>query len=386
VGEIPSAFDDFRKALHLSEKLANKGWVAKSLLALGYAHHLSGQLDEASEYYRDAYLQSIEIDDKERQALALNSIAHVFAIQSREHDALGTVQQAIELWKELISESEEHRFRLGQSYNTTGEIYVELDQPERSLPYFELAWNIFDRVEGVAAEEVEQAIEWKSRTRSGRGFARWMLGDLESARQDLEWAEQHATAGDMPSILHRLSHVHWDLKERGKAEAGWRESMRKARAVGDMFTEFNSLTDLARIAFERQIAGFDHWHDFGTWYENYCRRYSYPRFTILEGLLNVYMGNLALRADEIEPATDLYLEGLPLLVQAGTYADFNIDGQLESIEERVFPSIPVKSIRQVGEVLLAGWPRETSYVAALNYFRRWKGWTRKAAEPLEAGE
>lgn len=382
-GNIPTALDDFREALQLSEELSDIEWVAKSLLALGYAHHLSGELDKAAQHYQDAYSQAIEIGDRERQALALNSVAHVFAIQKRKQEALGAVRQAIALWKELLMESEEHRFRLGQSYNTAGEIYIELDQPRESLPYFELAWNIFDRIAGVEEQELGQADEWKSRARSGRGFARWLMGDLENAQRDLEWAERHATAGDTPVILHRLSHVYWDLSEKEKAEAGWQESIERARQVGDMFTEFNSLTDLARIAFEWPVRGFDYWQDFEAWYENYRRRYTYPRFLILEGLLYTYLGNLALKAGQTEQAISLYQHGFPLLAQTGTFAYFNLGGQLDFIEEKVLPAIPVESARRVGEALLATWSPETPYLAALNYFRRWKEWPRNEFGPSE---
>jgi tetratricopeptide (TPR) repeat protein len=378
-GDIPTALDDFKEALKLSQELGDVGWAAKSLLALGYAHRLSGELDKAVQRYRDAYLQAIEVGDRERQALALNNIAFVYAIQKQEQEAFGTIQQAIALWKELLVEAEEYRFRLGQSYNTAGEIHIELGQPEESLPYFELAWNIFDRVEGVEEEqEPEQAAEWKSRARSGRGFAHWLMGDLENARRDLEWAERYATASDTPTTLHRLSHIYWDLGEEEKAEAGWRESMERARQVGDMFTEFNSLTDLARIAFEQPVAGFDHWQDFEAWYENYRLRYPYPRFLILEGLLYTYLGNLALKAGQTKQAISLYQRGFPLLAQTGTFAYFNLGGQLAFIEEEILPVISVESVRRVGETLLATWSPETPYLAAMNYFRRWKQWPQES--------
>lgn len=383
-GDIPSALNDFEEALSISQGLADTGWIAKSLLALGYANHLAGELGKAAECYQDAYRRAIETNDRERQALALNSVAHVYAIQKREQEALGAIEQAIALWKELVAESEEHRFRLGQSYNTAGEIYIELDHPEKSLPHFELAWGIFDRTGSAEVEEAGQSDEWKSRSRSGRGFARWLMGDLENAQDDLEWAEQRATAGDYPVVLHRLSHVYWDIGEQEKAQAGWRASMDRARQVGDMFTELNSLSDLARIAFEQPVSGFDRWQEFEAWYKDYCDRYSHPRFLVLEGLLYTYLGNLALRDRQTEQAIRLYGYGFPLLARAGTFAYFNLGGQLDLIETRVLSMVPAEFVRQIGKALLGAWSLETSYLAAMNYFRRWSQWSREPTQIREA--
>jgi hypothetical protein len=155
----------------------------------------------------------------------------------------------------------------------------------------------------------------------------------------------------------------------------WLRSMQEAKQVGDAFTEFHSLSDLARLAFFHQLKKFPRWRDFETYYRrDYRRRYPGLYFEILRGLFHTYLGHLAFKNGQIEEAVRLYDSGLSILSQTGTYAFFNIAGQLAFIEETVLPEIPSEAVQEMGTKLMEAWRKRSQDVAPMAYFHRWARW------------
>lgn len=382
-GKLQDAMRANERALNLSQNLGLFDWELDFKITTGWVHRLMGKLDMAQRYYNDALRMAMAKDNDMRIALLYNSLAYVHALQHQDR-AVSEIERAIVMWQKLVREREGTRFYLGQAYNIAGEICLELEQPEEALVYFELSWNIFNLEEAQNLSQGRQSLEWKSKSRSGRGFAYWQLaqhalskGDksaasshLEAARVDLEWANKHAAPFDAPVILNRLGEVYFLKKNYPETERVWLQSINEARQIGDAFSELHSLSDLARVAFYHSIDEFSTWRDFEVYYKQYIRRRS-PVFAILRGLLDTYLGHLALKAGQFDDAKRLYESGLIILAQKGTYGNFNLAGQLEFMETEVLPKTPNEIVRKLGGDLQEIWMKRTQDITALAYFRAW---------------
>jgi tetratricopeptide (TPR) repeat protein len=288
----------------------------------------------------------------------------------------------------MIKMREESRLGLGQCYNTAGEISLELERSTEALQYFELSCDIFDEEEVESISDEIGAAEWKSKARSGRGFAHWQLAvadlrrkytdsaqrNLKDALRDLDWAAEYATETDRPAILNRRGEVHFWIKNYQAARDDWQKSLREAKKIGDAFNEFLSLGNLVRLAFYVQLEKFPTLYAFEQRYIEYQSRYQI-QFDLLLGLFRTYLGHLALKQEDISKASVSYEEGLPLLAQVGMYDPFNLSGQLDFIESEVLPNIPSTLTHQIGEVLEKKWDVESHGVWASTYFRRWSHWS-----------
>ncbi|MBK8904549.1 MAG: ATP-binding protein [Anaerolineaceae bacterium] len=346
----------------------------------GWIHRLSGNLDQAIHYYGQALRHAFEIDAKERIALIYSQRAYVLALQHKNREALTEIQQSIELWQVLWQQRDEYEFRLGQAWNIAGEIYIEAERPQDAISCFERSFDIFEREEG-------QGAEWKSKARSGRGFAYWLhandlrkRGELSVAKQyfdyaykDLTWACEQASDFDAPFMLNRLGEICFAQEKYVEATNAWQEALSTAKDTGDAFNELNSLGNLARLAFVISIGQFPQIDDIEHYYRrDFRHRYPTLQFTILEGLLYTYLGHLALKQLDVERAENLYRRGMPLLSQVGTYAFFNLQGQLTFIETEIIPHLSPQLTRNLGEDLKKWWLSNQSDVnIALAYFQRW---------------
>ncbi len=377
-GKLQEALRINEQVLKIAEQLGSEEWKVKGVLEVGWTHRLMGHLGQAQKYYNDALRLAFEYDDEERIALIYNSLAYVHALQQQDK-ALNKIEMAIQLWRKLAQVRAENYIRLGQCYNTAGEIHIELAYPEKALSFFELSLNIFNR---------EDIIDWKSKARSGRGFARWQMaqtallkGDrpsveeyLKDALQDLEWALEHSTEIDGPITLNRLGEIHFLLKDYQPAEKNWKQGMSEARQVGDARSELRSLSNLARLTFYHTIEQFSDWQSFEHHYRRDYRRRYQTHFEHLVGLFYVCLGNLALKGKDVESAIRLYERGLPILAQTGSYSPFNLTGQLNFIQQEVLPVISPQYISELGETLKKMWIDGAHDVIALSYFRDWINW------------
>jgi tetratricopeptide (TPR) repeat protein len=362
---------------------------ARVLFSLGWAHRTLGLLNDALDFYQRGYLSAIRAGLHDHKALIANGMAYIYAILRDEERAISYSTEAIDAWQELIIEkpeySEDYRNNLAQAYNTLGEIWIELAKPARSGRFFELVIDMFAK---LAVEE------WLSRAYSGRGWAKWMIGkekaqvgeqeqakevDWPSALQDIEQALRLATPLDTPLVLHRQAHVLWDLQLHERAVGNWLESNRLARQVGDMFTEYNSLGDLANAAATAQVVGFDHWQDFESARTEFRARNPDTNYPVLEGLFFVYLGGLALLGGSEPDAVRHYQRGLGILSRGGTYLGFNLRGQLRSIGEQILPRARPEAVRYLGREMLAFWqrpgsPEEFAAPDAIGFFLDWSKW------------
>ncbi|MBN1284488.1 MAG: ATP-binding protein [Anaerolineae bacterium] len=387
-GRLQEALRTNERALELSQKLSLPKWVIQSTLEIGWVHRLMGNLDQAVEFYNEAFRLALAQDDDERIALIYNNLAYAHALQHDER-AIDEIQVAIRAWHRLVEQRTGYRFRLGQCYNVAGEVYVQMEKPGEALRYFELSWSIFAPEESAAqsGDVQERAVaEWQSRSRQGRGYAYWQLamaarrkGDtpgeqhnLQSALRDLTWAAEYATEIDSPTALERLGEVHFALGNYESAARIWGQSVDESQKVGDAYSELKGLGHLARLAFHYPVKDFPTWQDFERHYKrNYRQRYPTAHFETLIGLFYTYLGHLALKSEEINDTIDLYERGLSMLSQRGSYYPFNLIEQLNFIESKILPRVRPASARRLGEALTQKWITSSRDVAALVYFRQY---------------
>lgn len=382
IGKGQQAIACLNQAKEIAGKVKSVEGQAKANLALGWVYRSTGNYSEAIRYYQKTYFEANQVDDvistSVLQAQALNGLAYVHSLLQDAGPAMDNIREAISLWQQFTDRYEKYRIYLGQAYNTAGEVNLELGQPEQALANFELAWNIFLRVEGeVDRENKKQPMEWKSRCRSGRGKAYWMLKEYTMARQDLEWAAENATILDTPSVLLRLGFVYWDIDLVKEAIRSWERSRDQAQLVGDMMIEYYSVVSLARAAIFFPIEGYSVPVDFEKWYrEDYVARFPEASFPVLDGLFFVYLGGLYLRSAQILEAIDYFSRGLYVLAKNDRIG-LHLRDTLLFLDSRVLPRSSDRDVQQIGRKLLETWPTDSRNLTAISYFRNWsrrKSW------------
>lgn len=380
-GKLAEALRANQEAGTIARKLENRRLQTEIVIDSGWICRLQGQLDEALSYYMSASVLAEDLNDEKSLAKVFQSQAYIYALQHRERDAIERIQAAIRMWRRLIEKGESNEFRLGQAFNVAGEIFIESDRPQNALPYFELSWQIFEVEESTNASS--DASEWKSKSRSGLGFAHWQMALasirdnldprelLSDALDELNWASEFATAFDSPTILNRLGEVYFLKGDYEMAGQMFFRSMEEAKSVGDAFTELHSLGDLARVAFFKAQPGYSTPDEFRNRKTDHMMRFGDSYFEVLEGLFYSYIGHLALRQEDIESALDLYLRGLPLLVRNNTYGSFNLQGQLEFIGEMLIGKLPGRKAEEFILRLRQEWLNNDFGGIASLYFRDW---------------
>jgi len=386
-GQLQNALRCNEQVVQLSEQ---EGWIDLLITAkteVGWINRLKGNLILAQKHYAEALQLAMKNNKEDSIAHIYSQMAYVHALQ-HHGSAIDEIKRAIAMRKR-----QGNQIRLGICYNIAGEVYLEAGQPKEAKTFFESSWSIFnqDSVD-LVNEDTAQVLEWPSKSRSGRGYSYWQLASEEInhdpktahlnlliALNDLKWAAEHATQFDSPAILNRLGEVYFLLEDYSNTANVWRRSMAEAKQVGDAFTEFHSLSDLARLAFHYPIAQFPDWHEFVRYAKReYRRRYQTERFEILDGLFYTYLGHLALKDEQIQDAVSLYERGLLILSEAGTYTSFNLAGQLEFIQKKIIPHIPAAAVRELGIRLQEIWGKGKIDVIALGYFYEWARWDKNA--------
>ena len=358
LGRFKEGVKHFVEAVEMSHRHNLQNVLVRALNAAGWGYRLTGKIDEAAQYYREALELSLSLGDKVRQAWLLNNLGFVYALQHKRAQALSLCQESIRLWKEL-----EIPRGLGAAYNTLGEVLLEFNQFEEAVPYFDKALDIF------SAEDAE----WLSKAHSGRGAAFWLMGRLEEAKKDLEEALHFNLKSERPSVTHRLAHVYLDLGEVDEAKRWFEESYKASRSAPEPFYELNSLGDLARIAIMEGNLGVR--EEYERKWEDFRKRHPEARYLLPEGLLLRYFGDLRLLAGAYKQAEACYQKAFPLIAQAGSYEPYTLPGQLADMESLVLRQVNPKIRRKLAGSLKKWWKEEKleeEHPEALPYFVRWE--------------
>lgn len=396
-GKIREALSKMEDALRIAKATARKEWEIKIKLHIGWIHRLSRNIEQAIQYYNDALRDAFrDLASTEIQiATIYYSRAYARAL-NKDSLALSEVKQAIKEWERIARKQESKTFELGRCYNAAGEIYLELEKAEESIGYFDLALDIFRRQESDSSEPDGKA-EWRCKARSGRGFAWWQLSlqarrdsdkakvHLGNALEELIWAASYAAPFDRPVILSRLGEVYFSKEEWHKAKETWDQAIKEAEDLGEVFIEFQGLINLARLALRAPKEEPRKWRKFEDKYVQLRRTREARYYQSLEGLYKIAVGNLAVRENDIDDAVRLYSHGFPMVLEQKINPPFDWVGQLEVIEQHLFPTIPPSIIVELSNKLQQRL-RELDRDLNLTLFLALQEWIRQAEERLHSVE
>ena len=348
----------------------------KALSSLAWASRVIGDLDKSIKSYKDVLkMTDIRYNDpkqalvwKLEQARAHNGISYVLAIKNDGRSAIAHLNRAIQLRQEAYGIDSKI---LAQSYATAGEVYTELEKPEIALKYLGLASDIFQIQRGVdeiaSNSSEKQYNQWAGKIFSVRGRAYWLLANqadkteeekqmnLLLAEKDLKEAVRVAIMADLPKARYRLGNI-YSIQE-GKEQLAietYRQSYEDSQDTGDIFTELNSICQIARMT----VLGYETDNNFSNLeikFDAYNRKHPEVEFTIVNGRFLSYLGYLALREGRAEEASVYLNKGLGLLVEQPKLCPFSLDWQLDFFEQNVLPRSNPTLVYKVGQTILKEW-------------------------------
>jgi tetratricopeptide (TPR) repeat protein len=362
LGDFKAGLESFERAVTLSRKHRLKLELMLALNARGWGHRLVGRFERAIEHYEEALELSIALEDHKREAWILNNIAFATARLGRHKAALSLCDQALELWQEVDFDR-----GLGAVHEVYGEVYVLSNLFDEALDHYRAALDIF---------EPSDDHEWLSRVYAGCGLAHRLAGDLDSAEEFLEKAQEMGVEKDTTMILHRLAHVYLARDDIAKAEGYFEKSYESSIEASDADLELNNLSDLAEIA--QHKGQYDRLEEFAAKFEKYQKEWGDVDFPRAKGTLLKNMGDMVLCADpgDVDTAWQYYEQAFPLLAAHGDFRPYSVQVQLRNLndllEER---QVPIETVKDLGRRLRKLWKRkglDSSHPDALRFFVRWR--------------
>jgi len=361
--EAGKYFDDAGK---LAFGIQREELRIQALSSLAWASRVTGDLNSAIKAYEEVLKMPAlahnnpkqVLEQKLEQARAHNGISYIWAIKKMAQPAKRHINRAIQIRRETADIG---LFPLGQSYATAGEVYCELEEPETALKYLSLASDIF-QLQKVGQSDEKQSDQWAGKVLAARGRAYWLLATqnnrseeekqkyLEQAERDLQEAVKFAIMADLPKAKYHLGNVYSVQKGKEKLTIKtYRQSYWNALVIGDIFTELNTMGQLARMA----VLGYKIDYTFSNlegWFETYNEKHPRIEFTIFIGRFECYLGYLALLEGRIEEARNYLSKGLEALLE-----HLQFDWQLDFFEREVLPRCNPTTVYEVWQPILKDW-------------------------------
>ncbi|HEX5692219.1 MAG TPA: tetratricopeptide repeat protein, partial [Roseiflexaceae bacterium] len=176
LGDQRRALDIYHRAQAIIEGLGERGERHKSLLAtnMGYAYHMLGELQQASEYYQQARLLFERRGEKRGVALTEHDLAHVAMSQGQHRRALQLLIHACELYEQE-------------------QLHLDANNVRRDMVESYMLLNRFAEARELAERVIVGYRELNSSYREGLtlvnlAMAEAQLGQLDAARAALDQA------------------------------------------------------------------------------------------------------------------------------------------------------------------------------------------------------
>jgi tetratricopeptide (TPR) repeat protein len=139
----------FQEVLRITEKFKGRShWEAEAFFQLGEATFALGSFQKALEYYQSALPLMSRFDkydwNRSQQVTILHSIGKTYRALGRTRQALNTHLQALDIVKR--SGGKGNCIREAIAYNYIGEIYVDAEDRDQALVYFQSALELRDRL------------------------------------------------------------------------------------------------------------------------------------------------------------------------------------------------------------------------------------------------
>ena len=379
LGNIEESIQNFKKAVEISESNDElKLQKIESKNALGWSHRLTGNLIEAQKLYTEAKRLCMELGGPENPKLTetygliLNNFAFVLSNDnSTRKAAIDMANTAIAHWRKI-----DNNIGLGAGSLVLGIAYYRSDLSEDALIAFREALNIFEPLGNN---------DWLGQIYSWRGAQYHDINEFEKAKADFEKALEIGAENIKAMTLNRLARVYMNKQKWDKAEELMTESLELAKRLPDYIYWIGSIARLISISAKKYINDrekianeFDKYvKEINIFNENF----KFPDKNSL-GIAYLSLAKLLfLLNDEnrIDEIIKYLTEGIPYVVEFGSFARTDIQTRLDIIEQDFNKTDP-KIIRTVGEKMFDyiqnKEAQNLNYTTAVDILLRWKNWNK----------
>jgi two-component system sensor histidine kinase/response regulator len=166
--KFPDALKTAQESLELFEELGDQRGIADCYNVLGNTNAMDNDLERALEYYEKSLVGFNTIGDLDAVSRGLSNVGRVNYMLGRYDTALYYMEKI----KEFVVGS--NSIRESIMYNTTGDIYQQLNRPKEALEYYNTGLEIAEILNGA-----------RIITYSTRGLAEvyQTLGDIEASNK-----------------------------------------------------------------------------------------------------------------------------------------------------------------------------------------------------------
>jgi len=373
LGEVRKGILDFTKAVKACEENNLKLLEIKSKNALGWAHRLTGDLDQAQRFYREARNLCLEEGGPDRKELTevygqlLNNYAFVLSNENRTRKAaIDTAHTAIEHWKKTAND-----IGLGAGYLVLGIVYYRSDLSELAFDAFQKALNIFEPL---------RLNDWIGQIYSWRGAQFFDIEEYHQAERDFKKSLEIGAVNIKAMTLNRLSRIYMNRHEWDLAEKTMLESLDYAKRIPDYIYWLGSIARLISIAAKK---GESHrLVEFKQQVEECEKEFNNPDKNSI-GIAYLGLAKLAFLQNDhskIPMIVDFLKRGIPLVVEHGSHARTDIITRLAIIEED-FHLTDSEIIRNAGQdmkdFIYEKESENINYSTALEIMFKWANWKGK---------
>jgi signal transduction histidine kinase len=146
LGDFSEAYYFYMHSLNAFEREGDRLGIARMENNLGTVAHEMGKLQEAEKHYNNAFGIYKEIGSISDQCQSLNNIGLILYDRQVYDSALICFNEAIELLKVAVLDSDSGRYVLSGLYNNTALVYSEMGDNEMALSYLRQGLNLAGQV------------------------------------------------------------------------------------------------------------------------------------------------------------------------------------------------------------------------------------------------
>ena len=357
-GEVDKGLKSFQRAVELSEQQTDLTLQARAENAAGWAFRLISYWKQACDHYRKAYMISLQIGDEPLQATILNNLGFAHSYFNRR-EAVDYCSTALEIWTDLDDQR-----GIGMANSTLGNLYYQMNEPQKALEYFGRALAIF---------EPRRDREFLARVYSWLGATHYIMDDLNHAEECLRLSLEQGVRETEAQVLNRLARVYRRRGDLDMATTLVQRSYEISQQICDVLYEFASLRDLISFAVERRQ--YHRYGEFAGLVNRFEERWPAPD-THTHGSTYLYLALLVLGQRRRDIALPKYLlrRAFELIVEAGQYADASPKMYLERADGFLRSEARSGVLQDIGTDLWNHFKDrvDPGALLTLGYFNRWR--------------
>ncbi|MEN8615386.1 BTAD domain-containing putative transcriptional regulator [Dehalogenimonas sp. THU2] len=252
---------------------------------LGGIYKSFGNLSQASTYYEYARQGFTKTGNIGKLAMVLCNIAFIQHKNGLYEQTIDTLNEAEEKAKTAGYRRFEANIALA-----FGEVYRDLDQPDRSISSFEKALTI--------AREIQEA-NYVSYAKAGIGETLRIVGNYDQANF---WTREALAQAELEKQPYEISLFKLQLATINNNQCKYHEASMALNEVYKYFLKIGDLDALARTCFANAIASFnqknyDATNQWLTWMIGHIENLGYDDFVVIEGGRNTLLVQYAAARD-----------------------------------------------------------------------------------------